>query len=236
MSNLTPFVFESYAVRVVTDDAGEPLFVAKDVATALGYINPSDAISRHCKGVVERYPLQTSGGDQEARVIREPDLYRLIFKSTLPSAQAFERLVVEDILPSIRKTGQYAAPTTPGEALVQMAQNFLRHERQILDLERQQHDIASQVRALVQGEDYVSVIGWGNIHGKRIDANTASRIGKTATALCKNLGYTVGKVTHPLFGVVNTYPREVLDQLAEHQLSTWSATPPRTPPGIDPAK
>lgn len=219
MSDLIPFVFENYAVRVVTDDAGEPLFVAKDVATALGYTNPSDALKSHCRGVAESYPIVDAlGRPQEARVIREPDLYRLIFKSTLPSAQSFERLVVEDILPSIRKTGQYSTPMTPGEALVQMAQNFLRHERQILDLERQQHTIASQVRALVQGEDYVSIIGWGNIHGRRIDSNTASQLGKTATAICKKQGYTVGKVTHPLFGVVNTYPREVLDQLAEHSI------------------
>ena len=108
MSNLVPFQFESHAVRVITNDAGEPLFVAKDVAVALGYANTSDAIKAHCKGVAQSYPLQTAGGIQEVRVIREPDLYRLIFKSTLPSAQEFERLVVEEILPAIRKTGTYA--------------------------------------------------------------------------------------------------------------------------------
>lgn len=113
MNNLVPFSFESHEVRVLTDDNGEPLFVAKDVAAALGYSNHSDAISRHCKGVVERYPLLTAGGMQELRVIREPDLYRMIFGSTLESAQAFERLVVEEILPSIRKTGRYeVAPAT----------------------------------------------------------------------------------------------------------------------------
>lgn len=112
MSNLVPFSFESHQVRVLVDDLGATLFVAKDVATALGYANTSDAIKSHCKGVAESYPLQTAGGMQEARVIREADLYRLIFGSTLPSAQEFERLVVEEILPSIRKTGKYEAPAT----------------------------------------------------------------------------------------------------------------------------
>lgn len=110
MSNLVPFSFESHQVRVLVDDLGATLFVAKDVATALGYANTSDAINSHCKGVAESYPLKTAGGMQEARVIREADLYRLIFGSTLPSAQEFERMVVEDILPSIRKSGKYEAP------------------------------------------------------------------------------------------------------------------------------
>lgn len=109
MSNIVPFIFESHEVRVIANN-GDPLFVAKDVATALGYARPNDAVNQHCRGTAERRPLQTSGGVQELRVIREPDLYRLIFGSTLPSAQAFERLVVEEILPSIRKTGAYVSP------------------------------------------------------------------------------------------------------------------------------
>ena len=118
MNDLSIFSFESHQIRTVVDDNGEPLFVAKDVAEALGYSNHNDAINRHCKGVVERYPLQTPGGMQDLRVIREPDLYRLIFGSTLESAQAFERLVVEEILPSIRKTGSYTAPTAPSKPVL----------------------------------------------------------------------------------------------------------------------
>lgn len=111
MSNLVPFSFESHQVRVLVDDLGATLFVAKDVATALGYSNTSDAIKSHCRGVAESYPIVDAlGRPQEARVIREADLYRLIFGSTLPSAQEFERMVVEEILPSIRKTGKYEAP------------------------------------------------------------------------------------------------------------------------------
>lgn len=117
MNDLTLFQFEKTEIRVLSDANGEPLFVAKDVATALGYANASDAISKHCKGVAERYPLQTQGGLQNARVIREPDLYRLIANSQLPSAQAFERQVFEEILPQIRKTGRYEAPTAPAAPL-----------------------------------------------------------------------------------------------------------------------
>ena len=118
MNNLVQFVFESHPVRVLADANGKPLFVAKDVAEALGYKDPATAIKSHCKGVQELHPLQTAGGTQEVRVIREPDMYRLVFGSTLPSAEAFECLVVEEVLPAIRETGQYlATPHTYIDAL-----------------------------------------------------------------------------------------------------------------------
>lgn len=111
MSSITPFKFQdSVEVRTVTDDGGEVLFVGKDVCDALGYTNASKAIGDHCKGVTIRYPLQTAGGVQEARVLTEADVLRLIVNSKLPAAEAFERWVFEEVLPSIRKTGSYTAP------------------------------------------------------------------------------------------------------------------------------
>lgn len=73
-------------VRAVELD-GKPYFVAKDIAEALGYANSNDAISKHCKGVAKRYPLQTAGGLQEVRIIPEGDVYRLIASSKLEGAQ-----------------------------------------------------------------------------------------------------------------------------------------------------
>lgn len=101
------------------DDAGQVLFCAKDVAAALGYSNHNDAVKRHCKGVVKRYPLQTSGGVQEVGFITEPDLYRLVTHSKLPSAQRFEAWVFEDVLPAIRRNGGYMA-ARPGETREQL--------------------------------------------------------------------------------------------------------------------
>lgn len=107
MNDVTTFNFRSYNVRAILID-NEPWFVAKDVAVALGYANPSDAVKQHCRGVAKRYPiLDALGRTQEVRIIREPDLYRLIVGSTLPAAQEFEAWVFEEVLPSIRKTGKY---------------------------------------------------------------------------------------------------------------------------------
>lgn len=112
MSSITPFKFQdSVEVRTVTDDGGEVLFVGKDVCKALGYSNHNDAMNDHCRGVAKRYPILDSlGRTQEARVLTEADVLRLIVNSKLPAAEAFERWVFEEVLPSIRKTGSYTAP------------------------------------------------------------------------------------------------------------------------------
>lgn len=106
MNDLAIFRFQSHEVRTVTID-GNPYWVAKDVAEVLGYANTNEAISRHCKGVAKRYPLQTAGGVQELRIIGESDLYRLIAHSTLPAAETFEKWIFEEVLPAIRRDGGY---------------------------------------------------------------------------------------------------------------------------------
>lgn len=86
----------------------KPYFVATDIANALGYTNPRDAVLRHCKGVVKR-DTPTSSGTQQMSYINEGDVYRLIMKSKLPSAERFESWVMDEVLPSIRKNGGYIA-------------------------------------------------------------------------------------------------------------------------------
>lgn len=95
---LQQFNFQDHTVRVVLDDDNQPMFVAKDVATILGYANTNQAINTHCGGVAIQYPISDSlGRSQEMRVIYEPDLYRLVFGSKLPSAQQFQNWVLEKL-------------------------------------------------------------------------------------------------------------------------------------------
>lgn len=113
MNQILSFTYEANTnIRTTTED-GTPFFCANDVATTLGYSDPKDALARHCRGVVKHYPIIDSlGRTQEARFITEGDLYRLIFNSKLPEAEKFEVWVVEEVLPTIRKHGMYATPTT----------------------------------------------------------------------------------------------------------------------------
>lgn len=107
MNQLTK-VFDGNEIRMIGNNA-TPLFVASDVAKALGYKEPHKAVNRHCKGGM-KHPVLTNGGTQEMIVIREPDVYRLVTNSKLPAAQAFENWIMEDVLPSIRSTGSYEVP------------------------------------------------------------------------------------------------------------------------------
>lgn len=85
---------------------GREYFVANDIAKALGYSVPKDAVTRHCKGAMKQRYL-TEGGEQEIKVIPEGDVYRLIIRSKLPKAEEFEKWVFDEVLPSIRQTGNY---------------------------------------------------------------------------------------------------------------------------------
>lgn len=108
MNELKIFENEKFGkVRTVIVD-GEPWFVGKDVAEALGFTNSRDAISTHVfledKGVAT---IDTLGGKQEMTIINESGLYALIFGSRLKSAKEFKHWVTSEVLPSIRKTGKY---------------------------------------------------------------------------------------------------------------------------------
>ncbi|MHC9550687.1 phage antirepressor [Corynebacterium diphtheriae] len=124
------FNFRGNDIRVIVD-GGEPRWVARDVAVALGYKDATNAIKAHCRGVANHHPIQDRlGRTQKVRVITEPDLYRLIVGSELDTAQEFERLVFEEILPSIRKHGAYMTPETIEKTLtnpdfiIQLATNL----------------------------------------------------------------------------------------------------------------
>lgn len=138
-------IFENVScgsVRVVMIE-NNPWFVARDIATCLGYVDTVDAVKTHCKKAIifgeqmSANPQFTGGGvspspvdsgsqgfgncsplDPQTKLIPEADVYRLAMRSKLPSAEAFQDWVCEEVLPSIRKTGMYT-PGTYLEALEQ---------------------------------------------------------------------------------------------------------------------
>lgn len=106
MDELIIFNNEEFGQVRTIEINGVPYFVANDVAKALGYKRPADAIYTHCKGSVKHRHL-TPGGMQELKIIPEGDLYRLIAHSKLESAERFESWLYDEVLPTIRKTGGY---------------------------------------------------------------------------------------------------------------------------------
>ena len=116
MNQLQVFNHEMFGEIRFVEINNNPYAVGNDVAKALGYMRPHEAISTHCKGAVT-YRIPTNGGEQTVRVIPEGDIYRLIIKAADQSknleikkkAEEFERWVFDEILPTIRKTGGYVA-------------------------------------------------------------------------------------------------------------------------------
>lgn len=106
-------------IRTVEQDGGI-WFVGKDVAEALGYSNPSNAVISHVDDEDKlRTQIKYAGQNREVSIINESGLYSLVLSSKLPSAKAFKRWITSEVIPSIRKTGSYnktsKQPTTQQE-------------------------------------------------------------------------------------------------------------------------
>ena len=136
-------------IRVIEVD-GKPYFVGIDVARALEYAKPSQAVIDHCKGI-RKLGIPSPGGTQETNVIPESDVYRLIFKAAEQSknpeiktkAEKFEAWIFDEVLPSIRKHGAYMTQETLEKALtspdflIELATRLKKEQEVRLALERQ---------------------------------------------------------------------------------------------------
>ena len=182
MNSLQIFNSEEFGeIRTIEID-GKPYFVANDVARALGYKRPADAVTAHCKGSVKHRYL-TDGGEQELKVIPEGDIYRLIVRSKLPSAERFEKWVFDEVIPSIRTNGGYIAgqETLSDEDLmakaILVAQKKIKERDQIIEQQKQKIE-ADRPKTIFA--DAVSA------------SHTSILIGDLAKLICQN-GYQIGQ-------------------------------------------
>ena len=119
------------------EEEGKVLFCASDVAKALGYIRPNDAIASHCRSTVKRRIPHPQSHEKtiEMSFIPESDVYRLSFGSKLPTAERLTDWIVEEVIPTIRKHGAYMTPEviertlTDPDYIIQLA-TTLKEERQ----------------------------------------------------------------------------------------------------------
>ncbi|MER2529731.1 MAG: BRO family protein [Candidatus Competibacter denitrificans] len=157
-TQLVPFSFESNEIRATQDEGGNPWFVAKDVAEALGIswssatLNP---IKAAWKGMMK---FITPGGEQELAVICEQAVYKLAFRSRKPEAERFTDWIA-DVIAIIRKTGQYVHPRIPAES----ADTLIPSEQQLLH-EIVKHKAHASVPAELMGKAIPEI--WSCIHHK----------------------------------------------------------------------
>ena len=142
MNNLQIFNNAKFGEIRTIEENGTALFCGSDIAKALGYARPADAISAHCKGVCV-LPTPSAGGMQNTKFIPEGDVYRLIAHSKLPTAEQFERWVFDEVLPTIRRNGAYMTDDTLEKALtspdflIQLATKLKEEKAKRIELEAQ---------------------------------------------------------------------------------------------------
>lgn len=181
MSNIQFFNNPDFGtVRTLEEENGAIMFCGKDVATALGYKSPKDAISAHCKGAV-KHRLLTSSGEQDMTFIPESDLYRLVFSSKLPTAEKFTDWVTSEVLPSIRKNGGYIAgqeQLTPEElmakALLVANKTLADREARICELTAQNSQLTVEKQIMQPKAEYFDEL---------VDRNLLTNFRETAKEL-----------------------------------------------------
>ena len=119
-NEIQKFDFRGAPLRTLTDEVGEPWFVAKDVCDILGMSNPSMAVTALDKDEVAQidpkdYLGSENRSNQAVNIVSEPGLYKLIMRSRKPEAKEFQRWVTHEVLPQIRKTGGYI-PTSESDS------------------------------------------------------------------------------------------------------------------------
>lgn len=133
MNELQVFKNEKFGtVRTITEN-GRTFFCAKDVATALGYKDTTNAIKQHCRWVVKHHLPHPQASDKtiEMSFIPEGDIYRLAAKSQIPGADEFERWIFDEVLVSVNHTGGYLGDTAGMSDMDILARAVLIGQRQI---------------------------------------------------------------------------------------------------------
>lgn len=143
-------------IRIVLR-GGEPWFVAKDVCDVLEVGNSRDAVARLDEDEKGVGTIDTPGGPQEMAVVNEPGLYALVMTSRKPEAKAFRRWVTHEVLPSIRRTGVYAAPMAIEDLIILQAQSVKELKATVSRLEEAVQTVHHRVDTL----DRLDVAGDG---------------------------------------------------------------------------
>lgn len=143
-------------VRTVTID-GEPWFIAKDVATALGYSNTRDAIAKHVDDDDKNTVVIRDGkGNPNQTIINESGLYSLVLSSKLPTAKKFKHWVTAEILPSIRRTGGYIANAETMTDVEIMSKALLIAKKTIENREQRIHSLEAETERMKPKEIFAT--------------------------------------------------------------------------------
>lgn len=204
-------------VRTIITEDGNLLFVASDVAKALGYAVPQKAVIDHCKHCSKMEHPSNKG--TYINLITESDVYRLTMKSKLPNAEQFQDWVCEEVLPSIRKTGSYSAgqQLSPSELILKLAQINVENERKMKAIEEKQATIEREIEEIKQRTvtdlHRSTIVAYVSRYNIKLDVKYYGAMGRKASSICKKKGIPVTKINDIRWGKVSVFPDEVLDEV-----------------------
>lgn len=149
-NEIQQFDFKGASLRTLTDEAGEPWFVLKDCMSILDLGNPTETVKMFDEDEFSTAEVIDSiGRRQQAYIISEPGLYRLVMRSRKPEAKEFQRWVTHEVLPAIRKTGGYIPTTDADDDMTILAKAVMIGQR---TMEAQKRKIAEQQTRIVELE------------------------------------------------------------------------------------
>ena len=172
-NNLITFNNPDFGEVRTLEENGTVLLCGNDVATALGYSNPNKAVNDHCRAITKR-STPISGKMQDINFIPEGDVYRLIVRSKLPTAERFERWVFDEVLPAIRKNGGYIAGQENMTAEELMAKALLMAKKTIDEKEAKLAKVTVQNTIMQPKADYFDEL---------VERNTLTNFRETAKQL-----------------------------------------------------
>ena len=221
----------------ICGDFENPLFLAKDVAEWIDYAFKDKekgirnvnmmlrSIDKDEKVMAKFLP---SGQNREMWFLTEDGFYEVCMQSTKPNAKIFKK-EVKKILKTIRKTGRYEEkkkPLTQAELILQQAQWMVEAESRINNIENNVIGLANtiedndkSIKRLENNQrrtvtsNHLTVIAYANIKGIKPKSYHAPSIGKKATKICREKDLLIGTTVDSRYGLINTYPVEVLDEI-----------------------
>jgi toxin-antitoxin system, toxin component, bro family len=203
----------------------EPWFCIKDICDILGLTNPTVVTQRLDEDEVTKFNLGSKVGI--TNFTNESGLYTLILRSDKPEAKPFRKWITSEVIPAIRKTGKYEEkPMTSAQYLLQQAQWMVEAENRMSSIENNVIGLADSIenndksiRRLENNQrrtvtsTHLTVIAYANIKGIKPKSYHAPSIGKKATRMCRERNLMTGTTVDSRYGLINTYPIEVLDEI-----------------------
>jgi toxin-antitoxin system, toxin component, bro family len=204
----------------------EVWFCAKDVCGILEIKNVTQAVQRLDEDERSMFNIGRQGN---TNFVNESGLYTLILRSDKKEAKPFRKWITSEVIPAIRKTGKYEEkkkPLTQAELILQQAQWMVEAESRINNIENDVIGLADTVenndKSIKRLENnqrrtvtsnHLTVIAYANIKGIKPKSYHAPSIGKKATKICREKDLLIGTTVDSRYGLINTYPVEVLDEI-----------------------